>query len=247
MQMVDCDSRTENRSTGRAYRTIKRRQCLLLLSVFALGLSVSLDSCKEPLPSYREPEQLFSGRIEGEYWLSDTEHSFRIYIYVTNIFDETLEGPASLKGSIELFFGRDPRIRKTFTLNSQNLISPRSYYPATGSLRIDPKQTLVFQAIWYFPANQVIDDSGRNLTGDTTTASFFSYVDDKTCKWRKLARPEDLVLEGNVNLFEKSAPVLVGPKVFPLCFVTNFVDVRICPRIITIPPYENYWPGNADL
>jgi len=224
-----------------------RKQTLLLLSVLVLGLSVLFESCKEPMPSYREPEQLFNGRIEGEYWLSPEEHSLRIYIYVTNVFDETLEGPASLKGSIELFFARDQRIRKTFTLNSQNLLTSRIYNPATGLLRIDPKQTAVFQAIWYFPADKVIDDSGRNLAGDSTTVSFFSYMDDKTCKWRKLARPEDLVLEGNVNLFEKTAPVLVGPTVFPLCFVTTFVSVQLCPRIVTIPPCENYWPDSAYL
>lgn len=217
----------------------------VVLAMLAIALMFSSHSCDEPLPPYQDPQKLFEARIDGEYWLSDTEHSLRVYLRVTNVFDETLEGPASLNGSIVISSAKYPNVQKTLLLSRLNLTNPRGYDPNTGSLRIDSKETMIFRATWDFVEDKVIDDSGRNLAGDSVTASFFTYIEDKTCKWRKLARPEDFILQGTLKILYRTAPVTAGPTVFPFCFVTNFVDVRVCPQISTIPPCSN-WPQKGE-
>lgn len=214
--------------------------CRLLLATLALAVMISSHSCNESLPPYQEPQQLYNATIDGKYWLSDTEHSLTVYFRITNVFDETLEGPALLTGKIQISSARDTSIHKTFLLGTTNLFS--GYVLIGKTLRIDPKQTMVLKATWDFIGDKVSDDKGRNLAGDSATASFFTYVEDKTCQWRRLARPEDLLLQGTVRLFERTAPLEAGPTVFPFCFVTNFVSVKLCPRIETVPPCSN-WPS----
>ncbi|MEK6756234.1 MAG: hypothetical protein AABZ02_08795 [Bacteroidota bacterium] len=239
MRLPRLDIASRLKRASRSLRPPLTRWRDVPLALLGLTLTLALGPCDEPLPPYQEPDKLFIGRIEGEYWLSDTEHSLRVYLYVTNIFDETLESPASLKGTIEIFFARDPNIRKTFSLSSLDLVSARGYNPSRGVIRIDPRETIVFRVTWDFPENKIIDDIGRDL------ADFFTYFQDKTCKERKLARLEDLVLQGSLKVFERTAPVAVGSTVFTFCYVTNFVSVKVCPEIVTRPPCVNYWPQNA--
>lgn len=222
-----------------ASRTAAVASCRLLLATLALVVMISSHSCNESLPPYQEPQQLFNATIDGKYWLSDIEHSLTVYFRITNAFDETLEGPALLTGRIQISSARDTSIHKTFSLGTANLFS--GYTLIGKTLRIDSKQTMVLKATWDFPGDRVVDDNGRNLAGDSTTASFFTYVADKTCQWRRLARPEDLLLQGTVRLFDRTAPLEAGPIVFPFCFVTNFVSVKYCPHIETVPPCSN-WP-----
>ena len=220
-------------------RTAIVASCRLLLATLALVVVISSHSCNESLPPYQEPQQLFNATIDGKYWLSDIEHSLTVFFRITNAFDETLEGPALLTGKIQISSARDTSIHKTFSLGTANLFSG---YTLNGkTLRIDPKQTMVLKATWDFPGDRVIDDNGRNLAGDTASASFFTYVEDKTCQWRRLARPEDFVLQGTVTIFARTAPVEAHPTIFPFCFVTNFVDVKRCARVETVPPCIN-WP-----
>jgi hypothetical protein len=196
-------------------------------------------SCDEELPVYTEPTARLDAKIEGEYFLSDVEHSLRAYVRITNLYDETLDGPASLTGSIVLFAARDTSIHRTFPLTRANLVA--GTVNASGILKIDPKETIILKATWDFPGNSVIDDYGRHLSGDSATVHFFSYVQDPTCRFRLFAKPEDFVLQGTVNLFSQRAPVSAGPTIFRFCFVTNFVPVKDCPRIVTTVPCSN-WP-----
>jgi hypothetical protein len=197
-------------------------------------------SCTEQLPLYQEPDVLLNAKVDGEYWLSDVDHSLRFYVRITNTFDETLEGKAQLTGSVVAFFARDTTIRKTFLLNSSNLLSGN--YSPDGTLRIDPGKSIVLKAVWQFSDNKVIDDGGRDLAfRGEGPATFFSFVTDNTCEWRRFARPEDLILQATVTVFSGKAPITAGPTVYPFCFVSNFVEVNVCPRVYTIPPCSN-WP-----
>jgi len=200
----------------------------------------SFHSCDEDLPTYVEPSALLDAKIDGEYFLSDTEHSLRVYLRVTNRYEETLDGSALLNGTIVVFSARDTTVRKTLTLTPANLV--QGSISPSGLLKIDPKETIILKATWGFPGNRVIDDAGRNLSGaDTTRGGFFTIVPDPDCPYRYFAQPEDFVLTGSVTLFSQRAPVSAGPTVFRFCFVTNFVDVRVCSRVITVTPCSN-WP-----
>ena len=221
-------------STHRRYR-LQTASVVLLASLLVL---TSL-SCNEDLPPYQEPEVLLKATVEGEYWLSVDDHSLRIYVRITNTYDETLEGKASLTGSVVATFARDPSIHKTIPLTSSNLFS--GDYSPDETLRIDPGKSIVLRAVWQFSGDKVIDDNGRDLAfrGDGPP-TFFSFVTDKTCEWRRFARPEDLILEATVTVFERKPNVTAGPTVHPFCFVSNFVEVNVCPRVYTIPACSNW-------
>jgi hypothetical protein len=219
-----------------AYRRLRP----LFAAVLALMMLFSFHSCDEDLPTYVEPSALLEAKIDGEYFLSDTEHSLRVYLRVTNRYDETLDGSALLSGHIVVFSARDTTVRKSLTLTRASLV--QGSISPSGLLKIDPNETIILKGVWDFPGNSVIDDSGRNLSGgDSTRGGFFKIVKDPECPFRYFAQPEDFVLKGSVTLFSQRAPVSAGPTVFRFCYVTNFVDVRVCPRVITVTPCSN-WP-----
>ncbi|MBF8294913.1 MAG: hypothetical protein HW389_1458 [Bacteroidetes bacterium] len=215
---------------------------IILLSI---GLLFSSLSCNEELPPYTEPETLLTATLEGEYWLGEEEHSLRVSVRVTNIYEETLEGPASLTGTITIVAARDPTVKKTLMLKSQNLIWGN--YSSDGVLRIDPKSTITLQAVWLFPAdseligNNVFIDDGRDIAHNRGgVAPFMTFVKDSTCGSRKLALPEDLLLQATLTVFSKKGPISTETVVFPLCLISNWVSTKLCPHIATRPPC-GYW------
>jgi hypothetical protein len=195
------------------------------LGILGAALFLAIGPCSESLPVYQEPQKLFDGKIEGAYALTIIDNSMKVYLSVTNIFDETFEGQGVLTGSIEIVSARDPNVRKTFSISGGNVISARGYDRATVRLVIDPGDTLRLGVSW-----NLVDDSGRDLRRD-----FFSYIEDSTCLeyTRCLAFTEDFVLKGNVKLYDRTAPVLAGPTAYSFCYVTKWINPKDCPPIIT--------------
>ena len=198
------------------------------LGILGAALFLAIGPCSESLPVYQEPQKLFDGKIEGAYALTIIDNSMKVYLSVTNIFDETFEGQGVLTGSIEIVSARDPNVRKTFSISGGNVISARGYDRATVRLVIDPGDTLRLGVSW-----NLVDDSGRDLRRD-----FFSYIEDSTCLeyTRCLAFTEDFVLKGNVKLYDRTAPVLAGPTAYSFCYVTKWINPKDCPPIITSAP-----------
>lgn len=198
---------------------------VLLLSLALLSLSFG--PCDESLPVYEEPAKVFSGKIEGSYGLTVAENTMVIFFTITNNFDETFQGDANLKGSIEIVSMRDPSVRKTFTVGPANIIRSNGYDRTSDKLTIDPKDTIKFMVRW-----DLIDDKGVDLK-----TSFFKYVVDPSCEeLRCLAFTEDFSLRGNITLFDKTGPVFAGPVGYSFCFASNWVNPRCCPPIITSAP-----------
>jgi len=198
------------------------------LGILGAALLLAIGPCSESLPVYQEPQKLFDGKIEGVYVLTISDNSMKVYLSVTNIFDETFEGQGVLTGSIEIVSARDPNVRKTFSVSGGNVISARGYDRATGRLVIDPGDTLRLGVSW-----NLVDDSGRDLRRD-----FFSYIQDSTCLeyMRCLAFTEDFILQGSVKLYDRTAPVLAGPTAYSFCYVTKWISPKDCPPIITSAP-----------
>jgi len=198
------------------------------LGILGAALFLAIGPCSESLPVYQEPQKLFDGKIEGAYALTIIDNSMKVYLSVTNIFDETFEGQGVLTGSIEIVSARDPNVRKTFSISGGNVISARGYDRATGRLVIDPGDTLRLGVSW-----NLVDDTGRDLRRD-----FFSYIQDATCLeyTRCLAFTEDFVLKGNVKLYDRTAPVLAGPTAYSFCYVTKWINPKDCPPITTSAP-----------
>lgn len=202
----------------------KMRQALLFSTLVLL-----LGPCDESLPPYREPEQPFEAIVRGDYTLSAIDNSMKVYLTVKNVFDETLEGTASFRGTVEIVSARDPRIQKTFQIRAQNLIQAPGYTPSTGRLRFDPGTSLVFLFSWDF-----LDD--RNVD---VRSQFFRFVQDASCSARCLALPEPWILTANVSVFDKTGNA-TARATYSLCFVTTWVNPRDCPPMITSQPCNEF-------
>jgi hypothetical protein len=204
-----------------------------LIQPFLATILLVLGPCSESLPPLAEPREYLTASISGQYVLSATDNSVKVFFSVKNAFDETLQDQAALSGSMEIVSARNPGIRKTFPLSSINLLSQRSYNAASGTLTLNAGDTLVFLVSWDFSS----DDDSVDVRRD-----FFRYVKDLACDnpplaqgvSRCLALTEEFVLRAQVTIFKERAPVN-ATVTFPLCFVSRWVNPKFCPPIITIP------------
>lgn len=188
----------------------------LLMAMLAAG-----PVCNESLPPYINPRDAFSGSVQGAYVLTMSDNSVKIYLDVTNRYDETLEGPALLNGEIEISLATDPLVTKTFAVSSANLLTTRNYNPTTGRIRIDPGETIRFGVSW-----NLVADNGTNLRTDV-----FRYWEDTECAMRCVAEEEVFVIRASVDIFEQTSTVVAGPASFSLCHVSNYVEPRFCPPV----------------
>jgi len=205
----------------------RRRGALPRIAVyFVATLLVQLGACKEPLPSRNDPTDLFNARIEAQYFLSPNENVLLVFLTFINKFDETFQDTAIFSGSIRLELGRNLSYRKTVTLGDSNLILAKSYDRNSRVLTIDPGDSIRLRYRWNF-----IDDN--DVDWRTTV---FRYRGDTTCALRNRAFPENIVLNGILKIYKRTDPIAVGPSVFSLCYVSNWVDPRFCPPIRTDLP-----------
>lgn len=192
----------------------------VLLIALAL-FSPSFGPCDESLPVYEEPAKVFVMELNVLYDLEHYGDRLIVYILVRNVFDETLQGTAAIRGTVEIISVRDTTVKKTFQLSSERVIQAKGYDRRTGILTIDPQDTVRLGVSWDF-----IDDSGRDLRGD-----FFQYYDDLTCyTLRRLAYTEHFVFTGAIKVFDKTTQVQAKPVEFPLCYVTAFIKTCPSPR-----------------
>lgn len=202
------------------------KQQVIFFVLIATFLSLSSGPCDETIGPSEEPQRVFQTRIEGYYVLSISDNSLKIYLIVKNVFDETLQGPAIFKGSIEITSARAPSVRKSFTLTAANVISARGYDRTRSTFTFDSGDSIRVGVSWDFKT-----DEGRDLRKD-----FFSYIQDKTCQSRCLAFTEDFILKGNIQLFKQTTLAIAETTPYSLCFVSGYVPPAVCPPIITTEP-----------
>lgn len=197
----------------------------ILFRVALLALLVG--SCDESLPLYEEPETVLAGKLEVLYDLSPINNRLIVGFIIKNVFDETLEAPGVLRGSVEIESLRNPEVRRTYMIGPGSLIAARGYNPATGTLRIDARDSIRFNVSWDF----VADDRGVDLRSD-----FFSYMQDVSCNDafinRCLAYTEDFTIRAEVKVYDQRAPVRVS-RPYAMCFVSRWVNPKFCPPVLT--------------
>ena len=183
-----------------------------LLMVMA-GLSLS---CKEPLPSYKDPTEVFSGALRPTYLLSPTQNLLSVQLAVMNDYDETFEGKTLFEGSIEIVLSRKPDVKKTFFLSSSNLIRGK-YNAGSRVLTFDPGDEVRLGVTWNF-----IDDRGVDLRTEE-----FVYRTDPTCSLRRIAQEESFFITGKLKLYDRTEEIKFGPVTFAMCHVNAWID-KIC-------------------
>lgn len=199
----------------------------LLIRVAIAVLSLALSTCKESLPVYHAPSNMFQARLTPFYGLTASENKLHIFLLVQNVFDETLEGEASITGRIQLVSTTDPTVVKTLTLGPANILTARGYHPGTGILTFNPRDTIIFDASWDLSQRPLLDDAGKDLT-----VGLLHLDTDPECPTgRKRSVPQDFIVEGFVQLFDRSGPAVESKVVFRLCLISNWVNPSACPYI----------------
>jgi hypothetical protein len=185
----------------------------LFLSLALVVSTLSFSTCEEFLPAYREPETVLEATLSAQYILEISDNSLKVYLTARNVFDETFQARADVKGTIELVSMRDSTVRKTFPLSAANFIEAPGYNRNTGILTLNPNQTARLGISWNF----VTDDAGRDIRRE-----FFKYIEDPTCEGRCFALTEDWVIRGRVQLFEKTGTSIADSVQYALCFVNMY-------------------------
>lgn len=191
--------------------------------------------CNESLPPYENPRDLLAGGISATYVLTENQNVVRVFLDVTNRYDETLEGPADFTGSISITMAADPRFNMTFPLSAAQLMTPGVYNSGTGVITIDPGETIRFGVTW-----DLVASNGVNLPD-----SVFVYWTDPDCPSggppatpgpRCVAEEVVFLLEGGVTIFETTAPATAAPMMFSLCHVDKFVFGSYCDLVADFIP-----------
>ena len=189
---------------------------LILFSVTIVVLTLSFGPCNESLPTYQEPNNALEATIVSTYLVPS---SISVQVYVSNIFDETLQSKAVFQGTLRITSARDSGVHKTFNLSISSLIEAKGYDDATHILTFTPGETIRLGVLWFFN-----DDNGKNLTEE-----FFRYSTDPQCKLRKIAYAEDFIIEGEITVFDKTAKIRAVPILHSFCYIT--ADPDGCPPV----------------
>lgn len=178
----------------------------ILLTGTALVLS-----CKEPLPVYKDPTDLFSGVLRiGYLYGTPPANIFRIQMVIFNDFDETFEGRTLFEGEIEIVLARKPEVKKTLVLSVDNLIQGR-YDAGSRVLIFNPRDSVRLGVTWEFN-----DDTGADLR-----ETEFIYSTDRYCPQRKIAKEETFLVSGILKLYDRTGDIKFGPVLYSLCYVLN--------------------------
>ena len=192
-----------------------------------IGCIALLGPCSEALPPFTDPSNILSGTMGAFYVLSPTANGMSARFTVVNTYEETLDDVVDISGRIVIQSLRNPDVTRTLSLTALNIIYARNFNSTTRRLVLDPKDSLVFLVSWNFTS----DDRGVNLRN-----VFFRYVKDPVCEdLRCLALQEDFSLTGEVTIFNRVEEVKAS-ILFPLCYVSNYVEPRFCLSITTSPP-----------
>lgn len=195
-----------------------RRSLPCTRCVWVFLLSVAVFACKEDLPPYADPRDVFDGRLAAAYAISRTENALKVYLTVVNTYDETLEDTSLLSGQIVLTWQGDPTFRRTVPLSDANILFARNYNPDTGLLRLDAGDSLRFGVSWDF-----MSDDGRDLKRLVT------FRQDPACvaRWISVA-PVPIVIEATLEVFKRTERVVPPRFIYLFELVREYVDPHAC-------------------
>lgn len=189
-----------------------------------------LSTCSEELPAYHRPGNLFSARIIPIYSITAAENKLHLSLTAKNIFDETLDGPPSITGRVQLISMTDPSVTKTFPVTSANVTVAQWHFPGSGGIAIDAGDTIAFDIAWDLSQRPLLDDSGKDLTEGILSLKY----DPECPQNRRKSDPQDFLVQGFVEIFARTGPAVANNVVYRFCLVSNWVNGRDCP-IVTAP------------
>jgi hypothetical protein len=182
-------------------------------------------SCHESLPPRVDPKNVFQGTMDARYVLRTRENNVEACIAVRNVFDETLQSTALLRGEVRITLKEDTSFHATAALGPR-MLTLANYDSITNILTVDPGAPVHLRYVWDF-----IDDGGRDLRRDVLV-----YTGDPTCPYRKIAGEVTLIMTGELQVFDHTGIIPLGPVEVTFKHVSDFVPGNICPLIQTDGP-----------
>ena len=173
-----------------------------------LSLGLLFFSCDESLPGRIDP----SVNLRSETnWLAQVDYTsptLTASFSIRNVYDDVLDGPATIQGSIEIILLRDPTTQRHDVLTASNIVFARGYNPLLKHLTLDSGDSVRLEYKW-----DMIDDSGRNLLDR------FRFSIDPSCTFRDVAEPEMFAVNGQVTVFDHLGAAVFQTRTSRLCFV----------------------------
>src|SRR5258706_10078774 len=124
-------------------------------------------ACHETLPPRVDPKNVFQGTMDARYVLRTHENNVEACIAIRNVFDETLQSTALLRGHLRITLKSDTSFHTTVALSTR-MLTLANYDSIRNVLTVDPGAPIHLRYVWDF-----IDDSGRDVRRDV-----FVYADD---------------------------------------------------------------------
>ncbi len=198
-------------------------------SALCFLLSVILLGCDEELPPQNNPTNLFTSIISEQYQYNSTarptQSSIDIYIVYKNLYDETLNDFASMKGTITIEWIVPPEERgaivttRTDKLTFDNLFIANKYDFVSNRLAIDPKDSIVLRYRW----NMKTDDSTNIMTQ-------VKYSVDRSCLvsvcggdvgYRSVSARQQFRVSATFGIFQRGGTVVTSPSDFFSCWIAS--------------------------
>ena len=198
---------------------------------FSTLLSVTLlfiFGCDEELPPQNNPLSLFTSTASTQYqYLPETkpsQSSIDIYIVYKNLYDETLQDVASMKGTITIEWDAPPEERggfnplRTDELTFDNLFYAKNYNFGSNTIIIDPKDSIIVRYRW----NLKTDDS-------TSLINHVKYLADNNCfvtltpggfpGHRLISVKQQFKVSAKFSIFQRGGTILTLPANFSSCWI----------------------------
>jgi hypothetical protein len=198
-----------------------------MLYRFLPVLSLFLLSCDEELPPQNNPLNLFvvSSSVQYRYVpeTRPTQSYLDIFIVYKNLYDETLDDVAAMKGTVSIEWIALPEERGAITpvrtdqLTMDNLFYAEGYNFSNNRLSIDPGDSIVLRYRW----NLRTDDS-TNLMGQV------KYATDRGCPvfvcggdvgFRAVSNRQQFRLNAAFTVFQRSGVVTMKPADISACWI----------------------------
>jgi hypothetical protein len=138
-------------------------------------------------------------------------------VTVSNVFDEALDGQASLRGTLRIAWDRNNEYGKTFSITPANVISARHYNRTTGRLMILPGDSIRLGVSWDFVA-----DDGRRIE------DWMSYHRDPTCSQRFITVPLTFTISAELKVFDVAGFVVAQSSKAIFQHHRSYVSNRFC-------------------
>ena len=131
---------------------------IVRISLPPMIVIVSLTVCEDPLPVYVAPERIFEARFvsltpdtltirtngpgtQAQYPMMTISYT------ITNVYEEAIQLPADLIGSVEIRISTRPEINSTVPVTNENIVPTAAFDTDTDVLTLNPGSSIYIHAV----------------------------------------------------------------------------------------------------